>query len=352
MYTAEVSHPDIRGATSAFYSVLLSSGLLFGFTLGYVLEDWRLISGLMAVPSAILFIMSLFVPNSPYWLVEEGRNEEAKVALKRLRGGHSDYEAELETIVEKKRSKDAEAKVREGENCGTAMGVLNRLTTTSFLIPFAKIAFLMILTEIAGMNVLAQYMVIIFEESGSSIEPRLAPIIVAGMRVMLACISTLILRYSPRKPLFLLSCLLIFLSYIAMGTFNLFKTKARVEIEVASESPYAEFLSAWGWVPLACLMVIQAAQTIGFLTVIHFNLQAESFSTENRALGCGLLGAVTSLSRFASTKLYPQMIELMGFFGIFYFFAGVVALIAIYALIIMPENKGQALTTTESKMQK
>ena len=137
VYTAEVSHPDIRGATSAFYSVLLSSGLLFGFVLGYVLEDWRLISGLMSIPSAILFVMSLFVPNSPYWLVEKGRPEEARSALKRLRGPRSDYEAELETIAAKKRAKDAEAKVREGENCGTAMAVLNRLTSASFLAPFS-----------------------------------------------------------------------------------------------------------------------------------------------------------------------------------------------------------------------
>ena len=69
---------------------------------------------------------------------------------------------------------------------------------------------------------------------------------------------------------------------------------------------------------------------------------------------------VRVLTRYDSSEIFARIVGIglspiirdgLGFYGIFYFFAGVVAVIGGYALVIMPENKGEALTKTESKMQ-
>ncbi|TRY71827.1 hypothetical protein TCAL_01072 [Tigriopus californicus] len=340
VYTAEITHPDFRGVTSAFYSVQLSTGLLYGFLLGYFLEDWRLVTAFMALPSLALFFLSLFIPDSPYWLVEKNQCEKARKELKRLRGSRSNYEAEFHEILTRKREKDT---LDNEEQSDSGMRWISVGRSSRFWKPFLKIGVLMCLSELAGMNVLAQYMVIVFDESGSSVAPELAPIIVASVRLGIACISTVVLRYSPRKPLFLLCCVVICLSYVAMGSFTYLKSDLDEHTSIG-------FISAFGWIPLTCLVAIQGSQTIGFLSIIHFNLQAESFSTEIRSFGCGLLGVVTSLARFATTKLFPQMISWFGLFGVFYFFAGVMLVILCYTFVIMPENKGQSLVHTESKL--
>ena len=67
----------------------------------------------------------------------------------------------------------------------------------------------MMITQWAGINVITSYMVTIFTESGSSVEPELAPIFVCGVQQLLALVSTLVLRVSPRKPLFLFCALIV-----------------------------------------------------------------------------------------------------------------------------------------------
>ena len=301
-------------------------------------------TALLSIPAGLFFILCCFIPNSPYWLVEKNRLEEAQASLSWLRGGqNSDFQEEFQEMVEKKRAKDE-------ENLNNKPGICGAFSNGRFWRPFLRIAFLMCLTEWAGMNVIAQYMVIIFRESGSAIAPTVAPIIVAGVRVGLACVSTFILRYSPRKPLFLTCCVLIFLSYMALGGFNF--CKAKLQEDKSQSEEYLSLISKLGWVPLLSVMTVQAAQTIGFLSVLHFNLQAESFPTDLRSTACGLVGMVTALTRFVTTKLFPQLTEWFGYHGVFWFYGVFVAIIFFYAIKIMPENKGKSLVQTESNFAK
>ena len=71
------------------------------------------------------------VRESPYWLVEQGREEEARVALQWYRGAHCHIEQELGEIMESKRSKE-----RAGAGEGT-QGLLARLGSPAFLRPLS-----------------------------------------------------------------------------------------------------------------------------------------------------------------------------------------------------------------------
>ena len=52
----------------------------------------------------------------------------------------------------------------------------------------------MMITQWAGINVITSYMVNIFAESGSSLDPGLAPILVCTVQQALAMFSTGVLR--------------------------------------------------------------------------------------------------------------------------------------------------------------
>ena len=116
-----------------------------------------------------------------------------------------------------------------------------------------------------GMNVINLYMVNIFIQSGSSVDPSLAPIIVLIFEQILYFCSAFVLRVSPRKPLFLILASGIAVSLAGLGTYNYFTKDS----------------GDWGWMPLLCVMGVKAFRNLGFKVLIQLSL-AESFPTEIR----------------------------------------------------------------------
>ena len=116
-----------------------------------------------------------------------------------------------------------------------------------------------------GMNVINLFMVNIFIESGSSVDPSLAPILSLILEQIINFCSAFVLRVSPRKPLFLVLASGIAVSLAGLGTYNYFTKDS----------------GDWGWVPLLCVLAIKSFRNLGFKVVIQLSL-AESFPTEIR----------------------------------------------------------------------
>ena len=53
---------------------------------------------------------------------------------------------------------------------------------------------------------------------------------------------------------------------------------------------------------------------------------------------------------FGATKLYPYFLDILGFYGTFWMYGGVMFIEVIYGAFSIPENKGQSLVKTEDKM--
>ena len=82
------------------------------------------------------------VRESPYWLVEQGREEEAREALQWYRGAHCHIDQELREIIESKRSKE-----RAGTGEGS-QGLLARLISPAFLRPLSCVGVMYLRTII------------------------------------------------------------------------------------------------------------------------------------------------------------------------------------------------------------
>ena len=259
VYNAEIAHPDLRGSIGTMLGNMFALGSMYTFITGYFIHSWRNVAWLQLLPCSLMGITVYFVPDSPYWLVEKGRLAEAKQSLVVLRGSNYDVNEEFQEIVNKKKAKEVKG-----------MTVWGTLCSKVFLKPFLRIGSLMMLTQWAGINVISAYMVNIFKQSGSSIDPALAPILVCGVQQVLATFSTMVLRVSPRKPLFLLCASAIALAQAGLGTYS-FLTRETEDDQLGDH----------GWIPLACVISVNAFRTIGFMVVIQLTL-AESFPTEIR----------------------------------------------------------------------
>ena len=68
---------------------MITVGILVSYIVNYIFADagaWRWMLGLAVVPSVILLIGILFMPESPRWLFTIGKEEKAREILSLLRG--------------------------------------------------------------------------------------------------------------------------------------------------------------------------------------------------------------------------------------------------------------------------
>ncbi|KAI9084330.1 hypothetical protein K1719_033672 [Acacia pycnantha] len=105
LYISETAPPEIRGLLNTLPQFTGSAGMFFSYCMVFGMSlknnpSWRLMLGVLSIPSLIYFVLSVFfLPESPRWLVSKGRMVEAKKVLQRLRG-REDVAGEMALLVE------------------------------------------------------------------------------------------------------------------------------------------------------------------------------------------------------------------------------------------------------------
>lgn len=105
MYIAEVALPRMRGQLVTINTLMITFGQFFAgmvdgaFDQYFPVDGWRFMLGLAAVPSIIMWIGFLKLPESPRWLAGKGRMKEATQVLYNLRDSEHEAEIELQEIA-------------------------------------------------------------------------------------------------------------------------------------------------------------------------------------------------------------------------------------------------------------
>ncbi len=77
VFISEIAHPRYRGSFAAMQSLSLSLGMLLSYLLFNFMGYRSVALAALALP-VINFSLMYFLPETPYWLVENGRKEDAK----------------------------------------------------------------------------------------------------------------------------------------------------------------------------------------------------------------------------------------------------------------------------------
>jgi SP family myo-inositol transporter-like MFS transporter 13 len=103
MYIAECAPSELRGSLVTINNIFITGGqfvasLIAGaFSLDLV-NGWRFLFGLAAVPSAVQFVGFLFMPETPRWLITRGLCDKARAVLQQIHGPEFNVEQEMSDI--------------------------------------------------------------------------------------------------------------------------------------------------------------------------------------------------------------------------------------------------------------
>jgi sugar porter (SP) family MFS transporter len=108
VYGCEMAPVHVRAIIISVTEILINLGIILGYLSAELLElpafqgsfGWRFVTGLAAAPAVMIICCYPLLPESPRWLVQAGRHEEAEKVLLKSRGSKEEVSLELTAIEE------------------------------------------------------------------------------------------------------------------------------------------------------------------------------------------------------------------------------------------------------------
>ncbi|KAK0456788.1 general substrate transporter [Armillaria borealis] len=356
LYNAELAPPEVRGSLVALQQLAITFGIMVSFWIDYGTNyiggtgagqseaAWRIPLALQLGPAIVLGCGILFMPFSPRWLINQGRDEEALTVLSNLRALPKDdelvriefLEIKAQYLFEKEIS---EAKFPQYQDPSLGLhGYLSLVLDRNLLWRVAVGSLTMFFQQWTGVNAILYYAPSIFKSlglTGSTIS--LLATGVVGIAMFLATIpAVLFIDQLGRKPVLVSGAFLMATCHFIV---------AILTSQFHDSWPSFIAISAAGWV--ACVFVWIFAMGFGYSWgPCSWIIIAEIFPLSVRGKGLSIAASSNWMNNFIVGQVTPSMLQHIGygtfvFFGIFSFLGGC------FILFLVPETKGVSLEEME-----
>ncbi|HIY42668.1 MAG TPA: sugar porter family MFS transporter [Candidatus Nocardiopsis merdipullorum] len=314
-YLGEMAPAQIRGRVLGLNQLLITVGLLTSYLVNWALADaelWRVMFGVAALPSALLFFAALWLPESPTWLIENGQPEKARKVIDKVAepGG-------ADRVVE--RVGRAHRDGRQDSDSGS--GGLRELFHGTALAAFVVAVMLAALQQLAGINTILYYAPTIMSQAGLSASNAIYYSIFIGVvNVAVTVLSLYLVDRIGRRPLLLGSLVGMAVTIGLLGV-----------AFAVSLSPV---------LMLVFMMLYIVAFGIG-LGPVFWVMLGELFPSDQRARGASAGATVNWLSNFLVSLLFLPLIEAVGQTWTFWLFAGICVLGTVFVAKWAPETRNR-----------
>lgn len=167
------------------------------------------------------------------------------------------------------------------------------LMSRPILMPLTIGLTLLAIQQLSGIDSIIFFTVEIFRASGSSIDGNLATIIVGTVQLLCNITSLLFVDKSGRKPLLIVSGVIMCISNASMGVAFYLNQQG---------------ITSFGYLPLVSLIVFMVGFSVGF-GCIPFLLMGEIFPAPQRSMLSSIAGSMNLGMMFAVIKTYHPLQE-------------------------------------------
>lgn len=322
LYLAEIAPQRIRGMLVSLNQLAITIGIVFSYLVNYYFSAqgrWTWMLGLGVVPAVILLLGTMFLPESPRWMILRGWEHKARTILQRIRVGEN-INKEFDEIQQT-------VKMEKGTH---------RLLLAKWVRPILFISLgLSFFQQVTGINTIIYYAPTIlqlagFKQAGGAI---LATLGIGIVNVLFTIIALPLIDKWGRRPLLLLGLSGMFISLAIMGI-----------------AFYYPGFAALRWVAVGS-MVIYIASFAMSLGPIMWLIISEIFPLNIRGVGASLAISASWGFNMIVALTFLTLIQLMGPSHTFWLYAFLCILGWLFVYFIVPETKGCSLEHIEQNLR-
>ena len=199
VFIAEIAPEKFRGRLGSLFQLGIVTGIFLTLFINKVIQGigdeawntttgWRWMLGMEAVPAVVFMALLIPVPESPRWLTQKGREEEAREVLGKV-GGMQHAERELMAIR---------------ASMGEEEGRLSELFTRTYFRPLLIAMLLMAFSQFCGINAIIYYSTKIFASAGAVKNAAFASSVWIGLvNLLFTFVAIALVDIAGRRPLLL-----------------------------------------------------------------------------------------------------------------------------------------------------
>ncbi|HWB66868.1 MAG TPA: sugar porter family MFS transporter [Mycobacteriales bacterium] len=321
LYISEHVPPRLRGGTVSFNQFMITFGILLAYIIDYLFKDvannWRWMLGLGALPGIALVIAMALVPHTPRWLLQKGREDEARAVLMKTRDDEKAVDEEIQDV------KDVVSEERS---------VKTRDLITPKLRPMLLVGLgLAFFQQFVGVNTVIYYSPTILKSAGFTADQSITQALSVGItNVVFTVVAILLLDRIGRRKLLL------------VGTVGL--TGALVLLGIFFQSATLQADAAW--IAVVALVIFIASFAIG-LGPVFWLMIAEIFPLRIRSHAMSVCTVVNWGANFLISYYFLDLVGKIGRPSTFWLYAGFGVLATTFFLLKVPETKGRSLEQIE-----
>ncbi len=318
MYIAEIAPAKWRGRLVGLFQFNVVFGILLAYFSNYIIAlmhfgatEWRWMLGVASVPAALFLVMLFGIPQSPRWLVEKRRVDEARTVLQQV--GEQNLEQELKDILESMHLERA----REP------------LFTRKYRLPIFLAVTIGMFNQLAGINAILYYLNDIFARAGfSALSGDIQAVAVGATNLLFTVIAMSMIDRVGRRRLLLIG---------SVGTAACLGGVAAIFFTSAHENLLV-------WLLMGYIAFFAFSQ--GAVIWVYIS---EVFPNRVRAKGQSLGSFSHWFMNAIISWTFPLIAAASGAYP-FVFFAAMMVLQFIVVLLFYPETKGVTLEDMQKKL--
>lgn len=336
MYIAEVAPSSMRGKFVSLNQMTIVIGILAAQIINLLIADsvpdgatdefirtswngqtgWRLMFYACSVPSVIFLLLTLFLPESPRWLIKAGKADKAFPTLYKI-GGESYANEEMKNI---------QATLNDVSEKVDFKTLFQPKFRNVLIIGLVLAAF----QQWCGINTVFNYAEEIFTAAGYGVSDTLFNIVITGtVNLVFTLVAMFTVDKWGRKKLMILGSVGLGITYLLLGSAFYFELKgiAVLSLVVVAIAIYAMSLAPITWVILS-----------------------EIFPNQVRGAAMALATFGLWIACFILTYTFPLLNAGLGAAGTFWVYAGICLAGFAFIALKLTETKGKSLEEIEEEL--
>ncbi|XP_063238453.1 facilitated trehalose transporter Tret1-like [Bacillus rossius redtenbacheri] len=340
LYNEEISDVGIRGKLGCFFDFMMSAGILYCYFISLVLDYFWMTAACAVVP-LVFFVFFVWFPESPVFLLQKGREDEARESLRFFRGAkHLTSYDEAPEIQSIKNYIASESKSSSEHTWRTSLKLVwECLFSGGRASTLAKAMRITIcfgtLVPLTGINPMLFYSVEIFQRGRSTISADVCNLITGVLKIICSLITIFLVDRVGRRLLLFVSAGGMILSMLALSLHFLLLN-------------YNEYISHFGWMPCAAVTAFVSSYSLGF-GPLPWLILAEIIPTGVKEL-MGVGFGINYILHFVITMVFIELLGTVGEVATFSFFCVMSVIAILFVKYFVPETKNKAREVIHSNL--